>query len=134
TQELRHVLDVALRLKGQLRKTGKNDPILAGKTLALVFEKPSLRTRVSFSVGMTHLGGVGMYLSKDEVGLGVREPVQDVARVLSGMCDGIQARVFEHAKITGLAKYATVPVINGLSDYNHPCQAMADLMTVEEHF
>ena len=127
-------MDVAKRLKKQYRETGKNDPILAGKTLGMVFEKPSLRTRVSFSVGMTHLGGVGMYLSKDEVGIGVREPVQDVARVLSGMCDGIQARVFEHAKILGLAKYATVPVINGLSDYNHPCQAMADIMTVEEHF
>jgi ornithine carbamoyltransferase len=133
-EELRHILDVSKRLKKQYRNTGKNDPILANKTLAMVFEKPSLRTRVSFSVGMTHLGGVGMYLSKDEVGLGVREPVQDVARVLSGMCDGIQARVFSHANILGLAKYATVPVINGLSDYNHPCQAMADIMTIEEHF
>ncbi len=133
-EELRHILDVAKRLKKQYRDTGKNDPILAGMTLAMVFEKPSLRTRVSFSVGMTHLGGVGMYLSKDEVGLGVREPVQDVARVLSGMCDGIQARVFAHENILGLAKYARVPVINGLSDYNHPCQAMADVMTVEEHF
>jgi len=134
TEELRHVLDVAKRLKKQLKQTGRNDPILAGKTLAMVFQKPSLRTRVSFSVGMTQLGGVGMYLSKEEVGLGVREPVQDVARVLSSMCDGIQARVFAHANILGLAKWATVPVINGLSDYNHPCQAMADLMTVEEHF
>ncbi len=133
-EELRHILDVARRLKQQYRETGKNDPILAGKTLAMVFEKPSLRTRVSFSVGMTHLGGVGMYISKDEVGLGVREPVQDVARVLSGMCDGIQARVFEHEKVTQLAGYATVPVINGLSDYNHPCQAMADILTIEEHF
>ena len=133
-EELRHILDVAKRFKKQYKTTGKNDPILAGKTLALVFEKPSLRTRVSFSVGMTHLGGVGMYLSREEVGLGVREPVQDVARVLSSMCDGIQARVFEHDKIIGLAKYATVPVINGLSDYNHPCQAMADILTVEEHF
>lgn len=132
--DLRHVLDVASRLKMQLKATGRNAPILAGKTLALVFEKPSLRTRVSFSVGMTQLGGVGMYLSREEVGIGSREPVQDVARVLSGMCDGIQARVFEHEKVTGLAKWSTVPVINGLSDYNHPCQAMADLLTVEEHF
>ncbi len=133
-EELRHIFDVARCLKKQLKETGKNDPILAGKTLAMVFEKPSLRTRVSFSAGMTQLGGVGMYLSKDEVGLGVREPVQDVARVLSSMCDGIQARVFKHENIVGLAKWASVPVINGLSDYNHPCQAMADLMTVEEHF
>jgi ornithine carbamoyltransferase len=133
-EELGHMMSVAKRLKKQYRETGKNDPILAGKTLALVFEKPSLRTRVSFAVGMTHLGGTGMYLAREEVGIGVREPVQDVARVLAGMCDGIMARVFEHEKIIGLAKWSSVPVINGLSDYNHPCQAMADLMTVEEHF
>src|SRR5262245_26531366 len=101
TEELRHILDVAIRLKKQYKQTGRNDPILAGKTLALLYEKPSLRTRVSFSVGMTHLGGVGMYMSREEVGLGLREPVQDVARVLSGMCDAIQARVFEHVKMIG---------------------------------
>src|SRR5436190_9323418 len=133
-EQLRHYLDVAKQLKKQLKQTGRNDPILAGKTLALIFEKPSLRTRVSFSVGMTQLGGVGMYIARDEVGIGLREPVQDVARVLSSMCDGIQARVFEHDKILGLAKWSTVTVINGLSDFNHPCQAMADLMTIEEHF
>jgi ornithine carbamoyltransferase len=133
-QELRHMLDVALRLKRQYKQTGRNDPILADKTLALVFEKPSLRTRVSFAVAMTHLGGSGLLLRDEEVGLGKREPIQDVARVLSGMVDGIMARTFEHEKVTGLAKYATVPVINGLTDFSHPCQAMADLMTLEEHF
>ena len=133
-QELRHLMDVAHRLKKQHKETGRNEPILAGKTLALVFEKPSLRTRVSFSVGMTHLGGQGLILRDEEVGLGKREPVQDVARVLSGMCDGIMARTFEHSMVTDLAKYATVPVINGLTDYLHPCQAMADLMTLEEQF
>jgi ornithine carbamoyltransferase len=132
--ELRHTLDVARRLKQQHQTTGRNDPLLAGKTLAMIFEKPSLRTRVSFAVAMTHLGGTGMLLRDDEVGLGKREPIKDVARVLSGMCDGIMARVFEHEKITGLAKYATVPVINGLTDYSHPCQAMADIMTLEEKF
>ena len=132
--ELRHLLDVAHRLKKQYKQTGRNDPVLAGKTLALVFEKPSLRTRVSFSVAMTHLGGQGLILRDEEVGLGKREPVQDVARVLSGMCDGIMARTFEHEKVTSLARHATVPVINGLTDYLHPCQAMADLMTLEEHF
>ena len=132
--DLRHLLDVAKRLKAQYRVTGGNDPVLAGKTLAMMFEKPSLRTRVSFAVGMTHLGGTGLLLRDDEVGLGSREPVQDVARVLSGMCDGIMARTFEHQKVLDLAKHATVPVINGLTDYSHPCQAMADLMTVEEHF
>jgi ornithine carbamoyltransferase len=133
-QQLRHLLDVSYRLKKQLKETGRNDPLLAGKTLALIFEKPSLRTRVSFSVAMTHLGGNGLILRDEEVGLGKREPVQDVARVLSGMCDGIMARTFEHSKITDLAKHATVPVINGLTDYSHPCQAMADVMTLEEHF
>ncbi len=132
--DLRHLMDTAKRLKAQHRSTGRNDPVLAGKTLAMVFEKPSLRTRVSFSVGMTHLGGTGLLLRDDEVGLGKREPVQDVARVLSGMCDGIMARTFSHQVVLDLAKFATVPVINGLTDYSHPCQAMADLMTVEEHF
>jgi ornithine carbamoyltransferase len=133
-EELTHVLDVADRLKKQFKSTGKNDPLLAGKTLAMIFEKPSLRTRVSFAVAMTHLGGSGLLLRDEEVGLGSREPVQDVARVLSGMVDGIMARTFEHQKIIDLAKHATVPVVNGLTDYNHPCQAMADLMTLREHF
>ena len=132
--KLEHTLKVALRLKKQLRETGRNDPILAGKTLAMIFEKPSLRTRVSFAVAMTQLGGNGLLLRQEEVGLGTREPVQDVARVLSGMCDGIMARTFEHEKVAGLAKWATVPVINGLTDQSHPCQAMADLMTLQEHF
>src|SRR5579862_6304140 len=130
--ELRHLLDVSRRLKEQLKRTGRNDPLLAGKTLAMIFEKPSLRTRVSFAVAMTQLGGNGLLLRDEEVGLGKREPVPDVARVLSGMCDGIMARTFEHDKIVGLARWATVPVINGLTDYSHPCQAMCDLLTVRE--
>jgi ornithine carbamoyltransferase len=132
--ELRHLLDVSQQLKHQYKLTGKNDPILAGQTLAMIFEKPSLRTRVSFAVAMTHLGGNGLLLRDEEVGLGKREPVADVARVLSGMCDGIMARTFSHQHMLDLAKYSTVPVINGLTDYSHPCQAMADLMTLEEHF
>jgi ornithine carbamoyltransferase len=134
TDELRHILDVAQQLKHQYKLTGKNDPILSGQTLAMIFEKPSLRTRVSFAVAMTHLGGSGLLLRDEEVGLGKREPVADVARVLSGMCDGIMARTFSHQNVLDLAKHATVPVINGLTDYSHPCQAMADLMTLEEHF
>ena len=133
-EELCHLLDVAYRLKRHHKQTGRNDPILAGKTLAMIFEKPSLRTRVSFAVAMTHLGGNGLLLRQEEVGLDTREPVQDVARVLSGMCDGIMARTFEHSKVTNLAKWASVPVINALTDYSHPCQAMADVMTLEEHF
>lgn len=132
--ELQHVFDVAKRLKAQLRTTGRNDPVLAGKTLAMIFEKPSLRTRVSFGVGMNQLGGHGLLLSRDEVGLGTREPVKDVARVIAGMADGIMARVFEHEKLLGLAEYSSVPVINALSDYSHPCQALADLLTIDEHF
>ena len=134
SQELRHVMDVSLKLKQQLKDTERNDPILAGKTLAMIFEKPSLRTRVSFAVAMTQLGGNGLLLRGEEVGIGTREPIEDMARVISSMCDGIMARTFEHAKITGLAQWAGVPVINGLTDYNHPCQAMADLMTLEERF
>jgi ornithine carbamoyltransferase len=132
--ELQHVFAVAKRLKKQLKETGKNDPILAGKTLAMIFEKPSLRTRVSFATGMNQLGGHGLLLSRDEVGLGVREPVKDVARVLASMVDGIMARVFEHQKLIELAAYSSKPVINALSDYSHPCQALADLLTIEEHF
>jgi ornithine carbamoyltransferase len=133
-EELRHLLQVAARLKQQYLSTGRNDPILAGKTLAMIFEKPSLRTRVSFTAAMHHLGGSAMMLRQEEVGLATREPVKDVARVLSGMCDGIMARTFEDEKLLDLARWSTIPVINGLTDYGHPCQAMADLMTVEEHF
>ncbi|HRK31947.1 MAG TPA: ornithine carbamoyltransferase [Tepidisphaeraceae bacterium] len=134
TVEIRHTLDVSHALKKQRKSDGHNSPILAGQTLAMIFEKPSLRTRVSFAVAMQQLGGLGLLLRPDEVGLGTREPVQDVARVLSGMCNGIMARVFEHQKLVDLAKWATVPVINGLSDYSHPCQALADVLTLEEHF
>jgi ornithine carbamoyltransferase len=132
--ELQQTLDVADRLKAQLRSTGRNDPILSGKTLAMIFEKPSLRTRVSFSVAMTQLGGSGLVLRQEEVGLGTREPVQDVARVLSGMCDGIMARTFQHDHVVNLAKWSKVPVINALTDYSHPCQAMADIFTAREKF
>ncbi|MRR32409.1 ornithine carbamoyltransferase, partial [bacterium] len=99
-----------------------------------VFQKPSLRTRVSFDMGMRHLGGDALYLSPNEVGLGQRESIADVARVLSGYVDAIMARVFEHDHVLQLAKWASVPIINGLSDYNHPCQAMADALTIIEEF
>ena len=127
-----HILDVALKLKEEWKKGG-NRPILAGKSLAMVFQKPSLRTRVSFEMAMHHLGGYAFYLSPDEIGLGKRESVADVARVLSRYVDCIMARVFDHKHIVELAAYSSVPVINGLSDYSHPCQAMADLLTVREH-
>jgi ornithine carbamoyltransferase len=132
SEQVQHILDVALQLKDEWKKGG-NRPILAGKSLAMVFQKPSLRTRVSFEMAMHHLGGYAFYLSPDEIGLGKRESVADVARVLSGYVDCIMARVFAHQHIEELAAHSRVPVINGLSDYNHPCQAMADLLTVREH-
>ena len=133
-EQLRHMLDVAKRLKKELKETKRNEPILAGKVLAMIFEKPSLRTRVSFSAGMAQLGGTSMMLRGEEMGWGQREEVRDVARVIASMCDGIMARTFEHEKVLELAKWSKVPVINGLTDYNHPCQALADVMTIEEHF
>jgi len=131
--DLQRLLDLAVRLKKE-RMSGGNAPILKGKVLGMVFQKPSLRTRVSFDMGMRHLGGDALYLSPNEVGLGQRESIADVARVLSGYVDAIMARVFEHDHVLQLAKWAGVPIINGLSDYNHPCQAMADALTIVEEF
>jgi ornithine carbamoyltransferase len=131
--ELQEMLDLAIRLK-QDWKTSGNTPLLKGKVLAMVFQKPSLRTRVSFDMAMRHLGGDALYLSPNEIGLGKRESIADVARVLAGYVEGIMARVFDHQHVVELARWSEVPVINGLSDYNHPCQAMADALTIQEHF
>lgn len=106
---------------------------LKGKTLALIFQKPSNRTRVSFAVGMFQLGGLGIYLAPDEINLGVRESIKDVARTLSRYVDGIVLRTFAHKNVEELAKYASIPVINGLSDLTHPCQGLADLYTIREN-
>jgi ornithine carbamoyltransferase len=133
TDELEQLLSLALELKAE-RAAGGNRPLLRGKTLAMVFQKPSLRTRVSFDMAMRHVGGDALYLSPNEVGLGGRESVADVARVLSGYVDAIMARTFDHQHIVELAENARVPVINGLTDYNHPCQALADALTVRERF
>ncbi|MBF6600134.1 MAG: ornithine carbamoyltransferase [Dehalococcoidia bacterium] len=127
--ELERILQTALSLK----RDGGGASLLAGKTLAMVFEKPSLRTRVSFDVAMQELGGHAVYLSQAEVGLGQREPVADVARVLARYVDVIAARTYEHQTLLELARHAGVPVINALSDEEHPCQALADLLTVLEH-
>ena len=132
-QEIQSLLDLAIRLKEE-RKKGENAPLLKGKVLGMIFQKPSLRTRVSFDMAMRHLGGDALYLSPQEIGLGKRESISDVARVLSGYVDAIMARVFEHEHIIELAKWSSVPVINGLSDYNHPCQGMADALTIQEKF
>jgi ornithine carbamoyltransferase len=127
--ELRGLLNLAVELKEEW-KAGDNRPLLRGKTLGMLFQKPSLRTRVSFEMGMIHLGGQALYLSPLEIQLGKRESVPDVARVLSRYVDGIMARVFEHSDVLTLAEYSRVPVINGLSGYNHPCQGLADFLTI----
>ncbi|MHB1417544.1 MAG: ornithine carbamoyltransferase [Chloroflexota bacterium] len=129
--EARRVLVTAARLKKEWQQ-GKRTSPLADKSLAMLFEKPSLRTRVSFEMGMRQLGGHALYLSPDEVQMGRRESVADVARVLSRFVDGIMARVFSHGTLEGLAANSRVPIINGLSDLEHPCQALADLLTVQE--
>ncbi len=130
-EELWAYLNKARDLKAEWR-AGGNRPILHGKTLGMIFQKPSLRTRVSFDMAMLHLGGQALYLSPSEIGLGGRESVADVARVLSRFVDGIMARVFAHAHVVELARHSRVPVINGLSDYNHPCQGLADYLTMWE--
>jgi ornithine carbamoyltransferase len=132
-EEIQSMLDLAVSLKKEW-KSGGNQPLLKGKVLGMVFQKPSLRTRVSFDMAMRHLGGDALYLSPNEIGLGQRESVADVARVLAGYVDGIMARVFAHDHVLQLAQWADVPVINGLSDYNHPCQGMADALTIQEKF
>jgi len=130
-EEIFHILELSASLKEEWKKGG-NKPILAGKTLGMIFQKPSLRTRVSFEMAMRHLGGHAIYLSPDEVQLGKRESVADVARVLSRYVDAIMARVFSHKDLEELARYSSVPVINGLSDYSHPCQAVGDIFTIWE--
>jgi ornithine carbamoyltransferase len=132
-KDLWQLIQLAVHLKND-RMSGGNSPVLKGKTLAMVFQKPSLRTRVSFEMAMKHLGGDAIMLGPTEIGLGKRESVADIARVLSGYVDGIMARVFDHQHVVGLAEHSAVPVINGLSDDNHPCQAMADMLTIYEHF
>ncbi len=133
SQELQEMLDLAERLKKEY-KAGGNPPLLKGKVLAMIFQKPSLRTRVSFDMAMRHLGGDALYLSPSEIGLGKRESIADIARVLSGYVDALMARVFDHQHVIELARWSDIPVINGLSDYNHPCQAMADALTIQEKF
>src|SRR5438309_9819015 len=110
----------------------RREPLLAGRSLAQIFEKPSLRTRLSFDVGMTELGGHSVYLSPQEVGLGRRESVADVARVVSRMVDAVVLRTNAHETIEEFARFASIPVINGLSDLSHPCQGLADIFTIRE--
>jgi len=133
-EQLVHLFDVAHRLRAERREGKPNDPVLTGHTLAMLFEKPSLRTRVSFEQAMYELGGRAIVLGQHEVQLGQRETVGDFARVVSGMVHGIAARVYQHAHLLEMAEYASVPVINMLSERAHPCQALADVMTVQDEF
>jgi ornithine carbamoyltransferase len=127
--QVQHLLDLAADIKAQPRQFAA---ALQGKTLALIFEKPSLRTRVSFDVGIQQLGGFSVYLSPAEINLGKRESIHDVAKNLERMVQGIMIRTFAHQIVEDMAAHASVPIINGLTDYSHPCQAMADFLTVRE--
>ncbi len=133
TADIQHLLKLAVHLKMEWQ-SGGNRPVLKNKVLGMIFQKPSLRTRVSFEVAMKHLGGDAIMLGPEEIGLGKRESISDIARVLSGYVHGIMARVYAHESIEEMAKWARVPVINGLSDDYHPCQSMADILTIYEFF
>ena len=133
TDQLNELLTIGHDLK-KLYKNGGRDLCLSGKVLAMLFEKTSLRTRVSFQVAMHDLGGMAMYMKPDDIGvIGQREPAKDMARVFARYVDGIMARTFSHDTLIELDRWADVPVINALSDWSHPCQAMADMMTIQEH-
>ena len=131
-KEIIDMLNLADQLKYE-QKHGIEHKLLAGKTLGMIFQKASTRTRVSFEVGMYQLGGYPLFLSANDMQIGRGEPVEDTARVLSRFIDGIMIRTFEQAEVETLAKYGSIPVINGLTDFCHPCQVMADLMTIREY-
>ena len=132
TEEITEVLNLADQLKYE-KKNGIEHHLLKGKTLGLIFQKSSTRTRVSFEVGMYDLGGSALFLSSNDLQIGRGEPVEDTARVLSRYLDGIMIRTYEQAEVEKLAEYGSIPIINGLTDYCHPCQVLADLMTIREH-
>lgn len=131
-EEITDLLNLADQLKYE-QKHGIPHPLLAGKTLGMIFQKSSTRTRVSFEVGMYQLGGSALFLSSNDLQIGRGEPVQDTARVLSRYLDGIMIRTFAQQEVEDLAKYGSIPIINGLTDFCHPCQVLADLMTIREH-
>ena len=132
TEEIYQILDLAAELKAK-QKNGEEHHILKGKTLGMIFEKSSTRTRVSFEVGMYQLGGNALFLSNRDLQIGRGEPIRDTARVLSRYLDGIMIRTFEGSKVEELADFASIPVINALTDEEHPCQVLADLQTIREH-
>ena len=131
-EEIMDILNLADQLKYE-KKHGIRHPLLEGQSLGMIFQKSSTRTRVSFEVGMYDLGGQALFLSSRDLQIGRGEPAEDTARVLSRFLDGIMIRTFAQAEVETLAEYGSIPVINGLTDYCHPCQVLADLMTVREH-
>ena len=131
TEEINEILDLGKSVK---KDKAKYADALNGKSIGLIFQKPSNRTRVSFEIGMVQLGGYAIYLGPSEIGMGGRESVKDVAKVLSRYLDALVARTYKHEDVEDLAKHATVPVINGLSDFAHPCQALSDIFTIKEKF
>ena len=131
-EEITEILNLADQLNYE-KKNGIEHHILNGKTLGMIFQKSSTRTRVSFEVGMYDLGGSALFLSSNDLQIGRGEPVEDTARVLSRYLDGIMIRTFEQAEVEALAEYGSIPIINGLTDYAHPCQVLADLLTIREH-
>jgi len=133
TEELTQLIDTSLRLKDELY-VGEFHEVLRGKTLGMIFEKPSLRTRVAFETAMTQLGGHAIYLGPNDIKLGKRETTEDIAKVLSSMVNVIMARVFAHKTVEDLARYSKVPVINALSDFEHPTQIIGDMLTIKEKF
>ena len=132
TEEIWETLELAKEIKAKLKNREEYKPF-KDQSLAMIFAKPSARTRISFETGFFRLGGHALYLGPSDIEIGKREAVKDIARVFSGYNDMIMARLFEHKHILELAEYASIPVINGLTDYNHPCQIMADILTVYEH-
>ncbi len=131
-KELEQILKLSVKLKKELKTKGKNKPLLKDKTLAMIFEKPSLRTRISFEIGLTQLGGHALYLGPSDIQMGARESAHDIGVVTSSMADMIMARTFKHSTVEELAEGSSVPVINGLSDLEHPCQILADYQTIWE--
>lgn len=132
SEDIKNILDTSDKLKAE-HKAGKKHDFPSGKTLCMIFAKNSTRTRVSFEVGMTHFDGHAIYLSTAGSQMGRGESIADTARTLSRYCDGIMIRTFDQEEVEELAKYASIPVINGLTDFSHPCQILADLMTIREH-
>jgi ornithine carbamoyltransferase len=130
--DIREILQLATELKAKFHARDDYRPF-TGQTLAMIFAKPSARTRVSFETGFTWMGGHALFLGPNDIGIGKREAIKDIARLFSRYNDLIMARLFDHAHILELAEHSTIPVINGLTDYNHPCQIMADIFTIQEH-